>query len=636
MNSIFGVFYRDSDYLPEIARESILNVLNGCDIGNCHLYQGDGIGLVQSFSRKLPDVRTDIKSYTATTSENFIFIAAGRLDNAADLCSCLNIPVSERHALSDFDVMRLAYGRWGKDCSMHTFGDWVFAAWHPVERHLILSRSHYGSVPIYYHIDEKILAFATSRQVLLSLKLVPIELDELWFAQFLIAWPAYRGERTPQKSIKCLPPANYLVASQNSCHTCRYWFPEETRELILSHREEYVEVFRSIFDEAVRCRLRSDKPISATLSGGLDSSLVVATASKILMTQGQRLTAFTSVPCNDTERYVSSRFGDELPYAKATANYAGNIDLHPLISTGISPIKTIRQVLQQGGVPCHGAGNLYWLMDIQKSSIALGSNVLLTGAAGNASVSWTGDMFSQPLSFLLSHVDVKTLIRAYVNRTKQKLKSVLPISLLAALQRIRMDSMGYKEWYRGSAIRPDFARHLRLLEQRLNDPDERADLCPKDKRSQILMLGKSVFGSYATEIGAMNGLELRDPTADARVIDFVLSVPDRVFMDANTGIDRWLIREAMNGRVPDEVRLNRNRGRQAGDLVLRLRACADEMEHALNELEAGQAEKFVDVAYMRQVWRMVQTEDTHEAFIKSNTILTRGLMVGLFVNLCSE
>jgi len=66
--------------------------------------------------------------------------------------------------------------------------------------------------------------------------------------------------------------------------------------------------------------------------------------------------------------------------------------------------------------------------------------------------------------------------------------------------------------------------------------------------------------------------------------------------------------------------------------VPRLRASAAEVETALNELACGSAAAYVDVPYMRQVWQMIQTQDTPEAFYKSITILTRGIMAGLFVN----
>ena len=88
----------------------------------------------------------------------------------------------------------------------------------------------------------------------------------------------------------------------------------------------------------------------------------------------------------------------------------------------------------------------------------------------------------------------------------------------------------------------------------------------------------------------------------------------------------------MKGRLPDEVRLNRIPGRQAADRVLRLRACAGEVEAALEELSHGPASAYVDVIYMRRVWQTIQIENSQDTFVKSGTVLLRGIMAGLFVN----
>jgi asparagine synthase (glutamine-hydrolysing) len=133
-------------------------------------------------------------------------------------------------------------------------------------------------------------------------------------------------------------------------------------------------------------------------------------------------------------------------------------------------------------------------------------------------------------------------------------------------------------------------------------------------------------------MGAAHGLEIRDPSGDARLVAFTLSVPDEIFSDPRTGLDRWLVREAMQGRLADEVRLNRRRGRQAGDIVPRLRNSATEVESALAEIESGPACQYLDSVYMRQIWQMVQTQDSRLAFQKSVTTLTRGIMAGLWVN----
>jgi asparagine synthase (glutamine-hydrolysing) len=183
-----------------------------------------------------------------------------------------------------------------------------------------------------------------------------------------------------------------------------------------------------------------------------------------------------------------------------------------------------------------------------------------------------------------------------------------------------------------SAIHPDFSRRLNLSEQRLLDPDEWPARDTLTERLRILKPGRSFIGALQAESGAANGLEIRDPSGDARVLAYTFSVPDEVFIEPRSGLDRWLIRAAMEGRLPDPVRLNRRRGQQAADLVPRLRACAPEVETALAELAGGPAAAYLDLANMRSVWQLVQTEDTPESFHKSITVLTRGIMAGLFVN----
>ncbi|MCX6556470.1 MAG: asparagine synthase C-terminal domain-containing protein, partial [Candidatus Aminicenantes bacterium] len=410
----------------------------------------------------------------------------------------------------------------------------------------------------------------------------------------------------------------------------QYWFLEHTPELSLKRREDYVDAFREVFDEAVRARLRTFTAknvagaggVAVTLSGGLDSGAVTATAARLLRTDGQRLAAFTSVPLPDTGNYVGSHLGDELPFAQATAQFAGNVDLHTITAASITPIQAIRRMLEILHEPAHAAGNFFWIFELEETVQALGFRTLLTGQVGNAGISWTGDVFSQSLAFQLRYL-------GWLTWAKVMAKRHAPIVLLNSYRRARRSRGG---WCKLSAIQPDFALRLNVLERRWNDADEQTPRAPHAQRIQFLQPGRSFVGALHAQMGAAQGLEIRDPTADARVLAFTFSVPDPVFMDPETGLDRWLIRAAMKDRLPDAVRLNRKHGLQAGDLVPRLRASASEVEMALTELARGSAVEYVDVPYMRRVWQMIQKQDTPDAFHKSVTILTRGIMAGLFVN----
>jgi asparagine synthase (glutamine-hydrolysing) len=535
----------------------------------------------------------------------------------------LGLSKAEVAICTDSDLIRKAYYQWGERCTERLYGDWSFAAWHPDERRLFLARDHFGITALYYHVDRDVFAFAASRQALLALRLSPVKMDELYLAQVLTSWVP-DGIRTIHSPIRRLPPAHHQTVTSDRIDIQQYWYLKKTRELQLPKREDYVEVFRELFDAAVKARLRTTDGlgrIASTLSGGLDSSSVTATAAKFLADEGKRVAAYTSVPLSDTTCYVKGRFGDEFPLAEATALFAGNVDITTVDASACTPIQAIRKMLQITNQPEHAAANFFWMLELWKAARADGNKVLLLGQFGNAGVSWTGDVFSQALLFQLRQIGWK-------NWLKETVKRNLPPAIMTAW---RLHRANTHQQYRSSAINPAFADRLHLLEQRYNDPDKQPARTALELRP-FFRPERSAGGAVHAELGAAFGLDVRDPTADARVLAFTFSVPDHIFMDPQTGMDRMLIREAMKGRLPDEVRLNRKRGRQAGDLVPRLRASASEVEAALNELARGPAAEYVDVPYMRQVWQMIQTEDTPEAFHKSITILTRGIMAGLFVN----
>ncbi|MEI6291564.1 MAG: asparagine synthase C-terminal domain-containing protein, partial [Chloroflexota bacterium] len=345
------------------------------------------------------------------------------------------------------------------------------------------------------------------------------------------------------------------------------------------------------------------------------------TAAAILKKSGERLPAFTSIPYYEQSANIfSNRFGNELPYARASARQAGNVDLFTIDAAQISPIQSIRHSLEIHNEPAHAAGNFFWIQALQEKARDDGLRVLLTGQLGNAGLSWTGDKFSQSLLFQLRHMAINIW-------TKELLKRNLPARLLENIKSQKASA----DWFLSSSINPDLAGRLNLHKLRLQDPVE-TPRTALEQRFQLLKPGNNFVGAIHAQNGAAFGLDVRDPSGDVRLLEFSLSVPDKVFIDPKTGIDRWLIRAAMEGRLPDEVRLNRRRGLQAADIIPRLRACAAEVDEALSEIDHGIGRNFVNVPNMRQIWQMVQTVETPKVSIKAQTVLTRGIMAGLWVN----
>ncbi len=627
MSGIFGIVQRNGAPVAPSTVQAMRQAMTVWGPDGDTAWQDGPAALGQMRLLSTPESRHERLPYT-DAANGVVFTAAARVDNRQELGRLLNLPAHQHPHLPDSEFLFRAYLKWGENFPVRIFGDWAFAAWHPAERKLFLARDHFGNTSIFYHSGPRVFAFASSRQALLALNLAPVELDELYLGQVLVSWTACHGERTIHKLVRRLPPAHAITLTPEREEVRQYWRLEDTSPLNLPGREDYVAAFREVFDEAVACRLRAyGGPVAVTLSGGLDSSAVTAVAAGCLRTHGQNLRAFTSVPLADPDEYVGDRYGNEFPLAEVTARFAGNVELHAIRSDSLNPIQAIRSMLAIQGEPSHSAGNAFWILELERAAHACGCRVLLTGQMGNAGISWPGDLSSQSVAFQIRRLGLAAWAKGQVKKGRHRLKRAWP-GLAASFLRSRLER---QRWYRLSAIHPDFARRLHLLEQILSDPLESAPNTPLEQRYRILLPGRSPAGGLHAQMAAARGLEARDPTADARVLAFTLSVPDPIFVDPETGLDRWLVRAAMQGRVPDEVRLNRRRGRQAGDLVPRLRACAAEVDCTLEELSHGRAAEYVDVAYMRNVWQMVKTQNTPEALRKSVTVLTRGIMAGLFV-----
>jgi asparagine synthase (glutamine-hydrolysing) len=637
LNGIFGLFARDGSPISPAQLARMQSGMYGWGVGKILSLGEMGLGGTVAPAGD----ETQFMPLVDPTS-GVGFVCSARLDNRTELGRALNLRNGELARLSDSGLVLRAFLRWGESCPTRLFGDWSFGAWNPSERRLFLARDRFGSTGLYTYCDARVFAFASDRKALLSLDFVHPELDELYLAQVLTSWPAYHCERTIHTVIQRLPPAHFIAVTPQRATPACYWHLEDTPLLRLARRDEYAEGFRVVFDEAVRCRMEPSRdegtlfaancedgtaethaPLAITLSGGLDSGSVAATAASLQRGKPGRILAFTSVPISDTRPYTRRGFGDEFALAHATADLAGIADHIAVEARGISVLEAIRTSLEIHQEPGHAAGNLYWIVDLARMARSSGCRVMMNGQVGNAGISWVGDPFSQSWIY-----PIKSL--GPWNWARENLKRNAPDEVFRAWRRLR--SGDPNTMFRASAINPAFARRIDLFERRLQDPEERPLKSPLAERLRILKPGKSFIGALQAESGASNHLDIRDPSGDARVLAYTFSVPDEMFIDPHSGMDRWLIRTAMAGRLPEQVRLNQKRGQQAADLVPRLRACSQEVNTALDELAKGPAASYLDIGNMRATWEVVQVEDTPIAFHMAITVLTRGIMAGLFVN----
>ena len=570
---------------------------------------------------------------------DLVITAQARLDNRQELAGALKVSPPALRAMPDSALILKAYEKWGEDCLHRLLGDWSFAIWDGRRRRLFIARDHCGNTGLYYHHRAGAFVFASCLKGLLALPETPRRLNELCLAQILVSWQE-GGAPTCYQEIFRLPPAHALTVTPQSVRVWQYWFLEEAPPLRLASDQEYLEAFLDLYTQAVRCRLRSLRPVGVTLSGGLDSGSVAALAAREFKAQGKVLPAFSSVPLvGAADSIIPGRFGDETPFIEAGSRWAGNVENIYIRAGEITPLEGLRQGLTLHDEPGHAASNYFWIVALLQEARARGIGALLTGQGGNATVSWDGRDY---LATLARTGQWHTLRRELFNFQATQHRPwwrilagrvVKPLLGSYWSDHYRLLHFGQEPWAVSTAINPGFGRRLsltRLMHDRGHDPTFAPKADGRKIRYGIIQPGRGFLGSIWQQLGAGFGLEVRDPTLDKRVMEFCLAIPDAQY--AKDGLDRRLIRVGLKDLMSPQVLGNSRRGRQAADIGWRVRDSWQEISQALDQLEDSPlARQYLNVPKMRAVLLSLKTAVTRSNTAQTGKILLRGLMAGLFV-----
>ncbi len=234
----------------------------------------------------------------------------GRLDNRAELGA-----LSDE---SDEAVVLRAYARWGEALPSRLLGDFAFALWDARRARLLCARDRLGLKPFHYVWRDGTFRFASELSPLLA-ALPRVGPDDGMVLAFLLReFRPGDEERSFVAGVHRLAPGHALLVDRDGVRRVRYWAPDPTRTLEDDSEPELVERFRAVFRDAVAARLRSDWPVAALLSGGLDSSAIVGTAARIFDERGEG-----SPPLETFTLFSDDPAGDEREPARAVTRATG-------------------------------------------------------------------------------------------------------------------------------------------------------------------------------------------------------------------------------------------------------------------------------------------------------------------------
>jgi asparagine synthase (glutamine-hydrolysing) len=232
----------------------------------------------------------------------------GEVYNYVELRQELRILGYQFHSNTDTEVILKAYEAWGTGCLERFNGMWAFAIWDGRKRQLFCARDRFGIKPFYFFHDNKRFVFASEIQAILASGMASREIDDESIYNFLVFNLRPSFNRTFFKYITQLEPGHHLILKDdNSLGITKWWQWKKDNNYTQGNTGER---FRTIFEDAVRIRMRSDVPLGACLSGGLDSSSVVCMMNYLNHRQhSKQLKTFTAA-------YDESTLCDEREYSK--------------------------------------------------------------------------------------------------------------------------------------------------------------------------------------------------------------------------------------------------------------------------------------------------------------------------------
>jgi asparagine synthase (glutamine-hydrolysing) len=253
----------------------------------------------------------------------------GRLDNRADLINELRDSLTIMS--TDVAIVEAAYEKWNTNCLAKLIGDWALSIWDPRDRSVLLAKDPIGTRHLYYSYDDNQVTWSTILDPLVLFAGKTFELCEEYIAGwFAIMFPA--AHLTPYVGIRAVPPSSSVLLQPRKHGTkhfiTKYWHFDPSKRIRYKTDADYEEHFRSALATAVRRRLRSDRPVLAELSGGMDSSSIVCMADMVIALGGIECPRLDTISWFDDSYDELEPDSNELHWISKVEQKRGHVGFH--------------------------------------------------------------------------------------------------------------------------------------------------------------------------------------------------------------------------------------------------------------------------------------------------------------------
>ena len=474
----------------------------------------------------------------------------GRLDNREELIT--NLGEELRGDRSDAGIVMAAYLKWGFDCLSRIIGTFALSVWEPESRSLLLARDIIGAHDLYYQRNEKRVIWASDLRVLLDLAEIDLEVDEEYIAAYLTRLPD--PWQTPFKNLEAVPPAHAVVFTENSVVLRRFWALNPKHEIRYKTDVEYEEHFRHLFTQAVKCCLRSDRPVWSDLSGGLDSSSIVCMADHLIKNGEAQAPMLETVSSIRDE----SKSSNELKFIRPVEERIGKQGHHvpesrfPILSSHRTESSIIPNVLDIFGA---------YHEEVSRLMDESGARVRLCGNGGDEILNSSPDPGAE-LGDLLVAGNMLGLHRRLRTWSLQQKKPYIKLFWEDALQpmlprKLRVVLRAGPIKRLPAWLNPEFVKRMDLRDRMLGPDDVYGFRWPSQRMQAIgfLSAAKEVAAGYCR---VFQNTEIRLPLLHQPLIEFMQAIPAE--QRTRPGETRSLQRRALRDLLPVEILKRKGKG----------------------------------------------------------------------------
>jgi asparagine synthase (glutamine-hydrolysing) len=451
---------------------------------------------------------------------------------------------------SDTEVIIYAYAEWGIECFKKFNGMWAIALWDKKRRKIILSRDRFGKKPLYYYHTKDEFVFASEIKAIL--RYPGYQKAPNYEKIFRYLSTNYRYVDVDYSSyfecINSIPKSSVIELDENlNMKEHSYWNLESN---IISNNiseKRAIEEFRDLFTDAVKIRLRSDVPVGCFLSGGMDSTSITCVAYHILK---QPIITFSGITGEEKGVY------DESEYIHSVIRHT-DAKYHFIRPEPIDIFDVVNEMLQFHDEPICTITwyNLYLIAKKIKNEKII---VILNGHSGDELLAGYWDYYQYNFFDLEQSGEYDLLEKEIKHWQENHHRDMNEIDrykrYIDQLLKGETNEMERFPNYSDCFIDEIANKFKRIV--RFEVPKWKS-LLSKRMYSDLMFEGVPPVLRVEDRNTMANSIESRSPFLDYRLAEFCFSLPNK--FKIRNGLGKWILREAMKGILPEDVRTRKDK-----------------------------------------------------------------------------